>query len=59
MTSANDFSCEGKCRLCPYPGANCKTIVRRPGVPDRSSEKPEIAVDSELQDQFLRKMHVK
>ncbi len=20
------FACNGKCRICPYPGANCKTI---------------------------------
>lgn len=59
MNTAIEFSCGGKCRICPYPGANCKTIVLRPHIPDRTEKRPEITISQELRDEFLRKMHVK
>ena len=57
--SVSDFSCEGKCRICPYPGTNCKTVILKPNIPEREKPIHTVWVSQELQDEFLRKMHVK
>ena len=58
-SSTNEFSCGGKCRICPYPGANCKTITLKPKIPERDEPVHAVWMSQELQDEFLRKMHVK
>ncbi len=50
-----NFSCEGKCRICPYPGSLCKEknqIYRNPIEHIRDDAAPYI--DRELQDKILR-----
>lgn len=51
-----EFSCEGKCRICPYPGANCKTITLKPVLPERVSDPHRVWMDPQLQ-KDLKKKH--
>ena len=53
------FACEGKCRICPYPGANCKTISLNPDLPEREADPHRIWMDPGLQDQLMKQHRLK
>lgn len=48
------FSCEGKCRICPYPGANCKTITLTPNIPERETDPHRVWMDPALQEKLMK-----
>jgi hypothetical protein len=53
------FPCDEKCRICPYPGANCKTIRLVPVLPERETDMKRVWMDPELQDELIKKLHLR
>lgn len=53
-----EFSCGGKCRICPYPGANCKHITVKPDIPEREVDENPNWMDPEFQDQLRKMKHL-
>ena len=53
------FACDGKCRICPYPGANCKTLTAAPAHPERETHCNQTWMDPETQDAIMKKLHLK
>ena len=53
------FVCEGKCRICPFPGANCmhKEFTHPQGAPE--SDIHRIWMSPDIQDELMKKLHVK
>lgn len=50
------FACEGKCRICPYPGANCKTITLHPPLPQRETDPHRVWVAPAIEEE-MKKLH--
>ncbi len=53
-----EFLCDGKCRLCPYPGANCKKITVKPEIPVRELDKEPNWMNVEFQEELRRMKHI-
>lgn len=53
-----EFACDGKCRICPYPGAHCKTITVLPALPVREEDRHRTWMDPELQAQIRKKYRI-
>ena len=53
------FACNGKCRICPYPGANCKTISLFPVQTEREIVTDEIRIDPEVEDRWLKELSIR
>lgn len=58
--SMNDiaFTCDGKCRICPYPGANCKEIRIKPEIGEREEDVHRIWMSPEFQSELVKGMLV-
>ena len=50
------FRCEGKCRICPYPGANCKTFGA--DAPGREEDPDHLYMNEELKKSIMRQYHI-
>ncbi len=52
------FQCDGKCRICPYPGANCKSVgtVKTPSLYVAKSQT--FRLDSDLLSEVKCKLHL-
>lgn len=51
------FSCDEKCRICPYPGANCKKASAGTQAAEREEDAHRIWMSRELQEELIRQMH--
>lgn len=60
INSEIEFACEQKCRICPYPGANCKSKPMNTSFFDTAeSGKLQRWMDPEIQDKAAKQMRVK
>jgi hypothetical protein len=49
------FLCDDKCRICPQPGANCKSNISvSPAPPERDANFHYTWIDFELMDEELQ-----
>jgi hypothetical protein len=49
------FLCDDKCRICPQPGANCKSNISvTPMLPERDKNFHYTWIDFELMDEELK-----
>lgn len=53
-----EFLCGGKCRICPYPGAQCKHITVKPDIPEREVDEKPNWMDPEFQDELRKMKHL-
>ena len=51
------FNCDEKCRICPYPGANCKEIKIKPEIKEREVDEHRIWMSPELQSELIKRMN--
>lgn len=51
------FSCDEKCRICPYPGANCKKVFAEAKTAEREEDEHRIWMSPELQEELIQRMH--
>lgn len=56
---AASFSCNGKCRICPYPGAKCKTISVFPTPAEREIVKEDTRIDPVVEDRWLKELSIR
>ena len=52
------FPCDGKCRICPYPGANCLTSAAKQTVPRRAEASQDAWMDPEVLAEIKRKLRL-
>lgn len=50
------FACEGKCRICPYPGANCKTITLHPTSAQWETDPHRVWLNPMIEEE-IKKLH--
>lgn len=53
------FRCKGKCRICPYPGANCReSDILSQRCPVRECDEDRIWMDSEFMAALRKERHL-
>lgn len=55
MMESIEFSCGGKCRICPFPGANCKEIRIKPDLPEREVDENRVCMSPDIEEALMKK----